>query len=305
MLGLFLVGLLVPSDSEDLLGSGSGDTKSSPFVIAARNAHLWGYDHFMNAVILVSVISIGVSGVYGGSRTLTALAEQGYAPKIFAYIDRSGRPLFSVGIILAMGALGYMNLAATGETIFNWFLNVSGLAALFTWGSICFAHIRFRKAWAHNGHTLDEIPFKAICGVWGSWLSIFLIVIVLVAQVRHQSKIILEIHTDSFSSTSPSLPLAPRPELPTNSSTATSPSSSSVSSGSADTCGRRRDGSASTRSMSTRAGESSTGTTSTLSVLRRLPGPLGAGGGTSSSRAPSQSQKIDCCCGVRKGIPLG
>ncbi|KAK3197230.1 hypothetical protein GRF29_1536g1065912 [Pseudopithomyces chartarum] len=182
VLGLFLVGLLVRSDSDRLLGSGSGDTKSSPFVIAAEQANLKGFAHFMNVVILVSVISIGVSGVYGGSRTLTALAEQNYAPKIFAYIDRSGRPLFSVAIILLMGALGYMNLAATGETIFNWFLQLSGLAALFTWGSICFAHIRFRKAWAHQGHTLDEIPFKALFGVWGSWLSIFLIVIVLVAQ---------------------------------------------------------------------------------------------------------------------------
>jgi amino acid transporter len=137
----------------------------------------------MNVVILISVISIGVSGVYGGSRTLTALGEQGYAPKIFTYIDRSGRPLFSVAAILVCGALGYMNLVASGETVFNWFLQLSGLAALFTWGSICFAHIRFRKAWIHHGHTLDEIPFKAIGGTAGSWLGLFLIGIVLVAQV--------------------------------------------------------------------------------------------------------------------------
>ncbi|KAF2440856.1 hypothetical protein P171DRAFT_84373 [Karstenula rhodostoma CBS 690.94] len=182
VLGLFFVGLLVRSDDTRLIGSGSGDTKSSPFVIASINAGLKGFDHFMNVVILVSVISIGVSGVYGGSRTLTALGEQGYAPRIFTYIDRSGRPLFSVSAILIMGALGYMNLVASGETVFNWFLQLSGLAALFTWGSICFAHIRFRKAWAHHGHTLDEIPFKAIFGTAGSWLSIFLIFIVLIAQ---------------------------------------------------------------------------------------------------------------------------
>ncbi|KAJ4344855.1 Amino-acid permease inda1 [Didymosphaeria variabile] len=182
VLGLFFVGLLVRSDDPRLLGSGSGDTKSSPFVIAGKDAGLKGFDHFMNVVILVSVISIGVSGVYGGSRTLTALGEQGYAPKIFTYIDRSGRPLFSVAAILVCGALGYMNLVASGETVFNWFLQLSGLAALFTWGSICFAHIRFRKAWAYHGHTLDEIPFRALGGTAGSWLGIFLIVIVLVAQ---------------------------------------------------------------------------------------------------------------------------
>jgi len=90
----------------------------------------------MNVVILVSVVSIGVSCVYGGSRTLTALAQQGYAPRIFAYIDRSGRPLWSVVINLAFGALAYVILASTGGVVFDWLLALSGLAALFTWGSI-------------------------------------------------------------------------------------------------------------------------------------------------------------------------
>lgn len=163
---------------------GSGDANTSPFVIAGKDAGLVGFDSFMNVVILVSVVSIGVSGVYGGSRTLTALADQGYAPKVFTYIDRSGRPLPSVAFILLWGALGYMQLASTGVVVFNWLVALSGLAALFTWGSICLAHIRFRKAWAYHGHTLDEIPFKAAGGVYGSWLGIFIIVIVLMAQVR-------------------------------------------------------------------------------------------------------------------------
>jgi amino acid transporter len=182
ILGLFFVGLLVPYNNEDLLGS-STDANTSPFVIAGKNAGLVGFDSFMNVVILVSVVSIGVSGVYGGSRTLTALADQGYAPKCFTYIDRAGRPLWSVVFILMWGPLAYMNLASTGATVFLWFQSLSGLAALFTWGSICLAHIRFRKAWAYHGHTLDEIPFKAAGGVIGSWIGIGIIVIVLVAQV--------------------------------------------------------------------------------------------------------------------------
>ncbi|EAT88751.2 hypothetical protein SNOG_03546 [Parastagonospora nodorum SN15] len=182
ILGLTFVGLLVRSDDERLLGATGGGSNTSPFVIAAKDAGLIGFDSFMNVVILVSVVSIGVSGIYGGSRTLTALADQGYAPKIFTYIDRSGRPLWSVIFVLAWGALCYMNLAATGVTIFNWFVALSGLAALFTWGSICLAHIRFRKAWAYHGHTLDEIPFRAAGGVYGSWVGLFIIIIVLIAQ---------------------------------------------------------------------------------------------------------------------------
>jgi len=183
ILGLMFVGLLVDSNDERLLGGGGYiDVDTSPFVLIGKDAGLKGFDSFMNVVILVSVVSIGVSGVYGGSRTLTALAEQGYAPKAFAYIDRSGRPLVSVSAILICGALAYVNLAAAGPVIFDWLLALSGLAALFTWGSICLAHIRFRKAWAFHGHTVEEIPFKAIGGVYGSYLGLAIIVLVLAAQ---------------------------------------------------------------------------------------------------------------------------
>ncbi|KAG9235172.1 putative amino-acid permease inda1 [Amylocarpus encephaloides] len=183
VLGLMFVGLLVSSTDERLLGANPFiNVAASPFVIAAKDAGLNGYDSFMNFIILISVISIGNSGVYGGSRTLTALAEQGYAPKLFAYVDRAGRPLFSTMLILICGALAYITLSSSGPVVFDWLLALSGLAALFTWGSICLSHIRFRSAWAYHGHTLDEIPFQAVFGVYGSWIGLILIVLVLIAQ---------------------------------------------------------------------------------------------------------------------------
>ncbi|OHW94190.1 amino-acid permease inda1-like protein, partial [Colletotrichum incanum] len=184
ILGLTFVGLLVSSTDERLLNSSNPYADGvSPFVLAPLDAHLYGYDSFMNVVILVSVVSIGVSCVYGGSRTLTALAQQGYAPKIFTYIDRSGRPLPSVVLNLAFGGLAYVRMASSGGVVFDWLLSLSGLAALFTWGSICAAHIRFRSAWKAQGHTLDELPFQAIGGVIGSWIGLILVVVSLVAQL--------------------------------------------------------------------------------------------------------------------------
>jgi amino acid transporter len=183
IVGLFMVGLLVSSNDPALLSDAAyADAKASPFVLVGRYAGLNGFDHFMNVTILVSVLSLGVSGVFGGSRTLTALAQQGYAPKIFSYIDKSGRPLYSVIAVSLCGCLAYINLSSDGVTVFNWLLSLSGLAALFTWGSICLAHIRFRKAWAYHGHTLDEIPFHAVGGVYGSWLGLSLNILVLIAQ---------------------------------------------------------------------------------------------------------------------------
>lgn len=183
VLALFFVGLLVPWDDPRLLGSGLIDVSASPFVIASVNAGVPRFGDFVNVVILFSVVSIGLSGVYGGSRTLTALAEQGYAPSIFGYVDRAGRPLYSVAVVIAFGPLAYISLASSGVIVFNWLLALSGLAALFTWGSSCLAHIRFRNAWAHHGHTVDELPFKAALGIWGSYLGLGLVILVLIAQV--------------------------------------------------------------------------------------------------------------------------
>merc|ERR1711975_25674 len=97
------------------------------------------------------------------------------------YVDRAGRPLYSTIAIIAFGPIAYIALASSAVTVFNWLLALSGLAALFTWGSICLAHIRFRNAWAYHGHTLDELPFQAAFGVYGSWVGFILVILVLIA----------------------------------------------------------------------------------------------------------------------------
>lgn len=184
ILALSLIGLLIDCNDPALLSSGAfADSKASPFVLVGKYAGLRGLDHFMNVVILSSVLSIGIASVYAGSRTLTALCQQGHGPMVFTYIDRVGRALASVGVIIACGCLAFINLSAQGEVVFDWFLSIAGLAVLFTWGSICLAHIRFRAAWKYHGHTLHEIPFKAVGGVYGSWVGLIFVILVLIAQV--------------------------------------------------------------------------------------------------------------------------
>ncbi|KAJ6259592.1 amino-acid permease inda1 [Drechslerella dactyloides] len=183
ILSLLFIGLLIPSNDKQLFGSGNFiDTTASPMVLVANRAGIPGYASFLNAVILVSVVSIGNSGVFGASRTLCALSEQGYAPKLFSYVDKAGRPLPATVLLISIGCLAYVGLTPRGVEIFDWLLALSGLSALFTWGSICYCHIRFRAAWKAQGRTLDEIPFKAAFGVVGSWIGLGIIVVVLIAQ---------------------------------------------------------------------------------------------------------------------------
>lgn len=71
----------------------------------------------------------------------------GMGPKVFAYVDRKGRPLATTVAQLLFGCLAFINLAKKGGTVFNWLLALSGIGSFFVFGSIAVAHIRFRLAW--------------------------------------------------------------------------------------------------------------------------------------------------------------
>lgn len=183
VVALTLVGLLVPYTEPRLLdGSSSADAKASPFVIAIENAGISGLPSVMNVVIMIAVLSVGNSSVYGSSRTVAALAEQGQAPRIFAYIDRQGRPIFAIILASSLGFLAFLSASDKESQAFEWMLAISGLSSIFTWGSICLSHIRFRQGWKAQGHTLDELPFKSQVGVPGSWVGFIFNVLVLIAQ---------------------------------------------------------------------------------------------------------------------------
>jgi len=185
MVSLTIVGCLVPYNDPDLLnGSGSSDANASPFVIAVRNAGISVVPSIMNVVIMIAVLSVGNSSIYGSSRTLAALADRGQAPKILGYIDRSGRPLVAILFSSAFGFICYIVAAGTDTRTqaFNWMLAISGLAAIFNWASICLCHIRFRRAWKLQGHTLDELAYKSQATVYGSYVGLIFNILILIAQ---------------------------------------------------------------------------------------------------------------------------
>ncbi|DAA75158.1 TPA_exp: Uncharacterized protein A8136_1909 [Trichophyton benhamiae CBS 112371] len=186
IIALTMVGLLVPYTDKRLLRPGSEatstQTKASPFVISIRNAGITGLDSVMNAVIMISVLSVGNSAIYGSSRTLAALAEQKQAPRFLAYIDRRGRPIFAVGVAFAAGMLSFLAGSSHRDEAFTWMIAISGLSAIMTWSSICLAHIRFRRGWHVQGHSLNELTFRSQPGLIGSYIGLVFNMLVLIAQ---------------------------------------------------------------------------------------------------------------------------
>lgn len=183
VINLLIVGLIVPSDSDVLLGSSGANTKASPFVYAIQSAGIKALPSIFNAVITISVISVANSATFASTRTLQALAMNGMAPKFLAYVDKKGRPLPTIILQLVFGLLAFANESTSGGgVLFTWLLALSGLSNFFIYMSVCLAHIRFRAAWKANGHSIDELPYRAPFGLWGSWFSVIMNFLCLVAN---------------------------------------------------------------------------------------------------------------------------
>lgn len=180
VISLLLVGFLVPyTDKRIAIGS---DASASPFVVAIQNAGIGGLPSVMNVVILVSVLSVGNSSVFGSSRTLAALAASGQAPKILGYIDKGGRPLVGIIVQSVFGLLCFLAASDKRGVAFDWMLAISGLSFIVTWMTINLCHIRFRRALYVQGRDTGELVFTSQVGVYGAYYGFIMNVLVLVAQ---------------------------------------------------------------------------------------------------------------------------
>ncbi|SMN19307.1 similar to Saccharomyces cerevisiae YKR039W GAP1 General amino acid permease [Maudiozyma saulgeensis] len=182
IISLTLIGCLIPYTDSRLIGSSSDDATASPFVIALVTHGIKGLPSVVNVVILIAVLSVGNSAIYMCSRTLSSLAEQGSLPKIFGYIDRRGRPLFSIIVVSLFGLIAFVAASDKEGAVFNWLMALSGLSSLFTWGGICISHIQFRRALKAQNRGTDELAFASPLGVWGSIWGLSIIILVFIAQ---------------------------------------------------------------------------------------------------------------------------
>ncbi|KAI8372808.1 amino acid permease/ SLC12A domain-containing protein [Radiomyces spectabilis] len=160
ILSILVIGLCIPYTDPNLL-EGSHDIAVSPFTLVFKKAGAsWAAD-MMNAIILITMISAGNSGVYSSSRTLLALAENGYAPRFFTRVNRWGIPFWSVLATCCVGCLAFLTSLFGSGIVFNWLTNLTSLAGLITWVSISITHIRFRQGYNSQGRSLSALPYVA------------------------------------------------------------------------------------------------------------------------------------------------
>ncbi|KAJ5974686.1 Arginine permease CAN1 [Penicillium waksmanii] len=181
VLTIFFIGLLVPYTNGSLT-SGKTDASASPMVIAADLAGVKVLPSLINAVLLTVVLSAANSNVYSGSRILTGLANEGFAPKIFGRVNAAGVPYVSVFTTALFGLLGFMNVSENAGQVFNWLVNLSSVAGFVTWSSINACHIAFMRALAARGISRDTLPYKAMCQPYLAWYGLFFNILIALTQ---------------------------------------------------------------------------------------------------------------------------
>lgn len=156
-----VIGFLIPYTDPNLLSSSESNVAVSPFTLVFSKAGILGAASIMNAVILTSVLSAGTSGLYASTRMLFALAENGQAPQLLTRLSRHQVPMNALVATTLVGLAGFITSLVGDGRAYELLLTVSALAGFITWAGISWCHWRFRSAFKAQGHSLDELPYRA------------------------------------------------------------------------------------------------------------------------------------------------
>ncbi|MGN7360603.1 amino acid permease [Paenibacillus sp. SAF-054] len=182
ILAIVVIGFLIPYTNPNLLKTDLNNIGVSPFTLVFEKAGLAFAASVMNAVILSSVLSAGNSGMYSSTRVLYAMAKDGLAPKILGKLNSRGVPVNALIITTLVGMLAFLASLFGDGVVYNWLLNASGMCGFINWLGIAVCHYRFRRAFVAQGHSLNELPYRAKWFPFGPIFAFILCIIAIAGQ---------------------------------------------------------------------------------------------------------------------------
>jgi amino acid transporter len=171
ILGSFFIGVCISSNDPQLTNADAKGAQNSPWVIAMKAASIPVLPHIINAVILTSATSAANAFLYTGSRYLFGIAQNGHAPRFLLKCSKNGVPIYCVGITCSISLITYLSVSTGANKVFIWFQNLTTIAQLFTWCSVCFTYTRFRKALAAQGVDRSTLVFSAKFQPYATWVA--------------------------------------------------------------------------------------------------------------------------------------
>ncbi|KAF8840425.1 hypothetical protein BDN67DRAFT_650004 [Paxillus ammoniavirescens] len=181
IVGILIIGMIVPSNDPDLLEPFSDSTRGSivesPFVIAVRHASIKSIPSVVNAGMLTSAFSAANSFLFAASRVLYGLACKHHAPAIFRETSRNGIPIVAVLFTSSFSLLSFISLRFGAGTVFRWFVSLSTVGGFLSWATINLTYLCFYQGLKHHNidrkNFMHRSVFQPWLSVWGLVMCIF------------------------------------------------------------------------------------------------------------------------------------
>lgn len=150
--------------------AGADTAAESPFAIILGMANIPGVVGFMEAVIVLSLLSAFNAQIYGTSRLVYSFALRGDAPRIFGRTNHQGVPMAAVlsSMFFAFCSVGLMYWNPPG--LLTFLLNAVGGGLLIVWITIAATWLKLHPELKRNGElTTVKVP-------WHPWPAVLCLV---------------------------------------------------------------------------------------------------------------------------------
>ncbi|PEZ06439.1 amino acid permease [Bacillus sp. AFS018417] len=149
----------------------------SPFVLTFEQIGIAKAAGIINFVVLTAALSSCNGGLFSTGRMLFTLAQQKQAPEKFGHLNKNGIPskgILATAFVLLIGvALNYLVPAK----VFTWLTSISTFGAIWTWGVILVAQLRFRKGLSQEAQ--NKLTYKLPLYPLSSYITLAFLVLVL------------------------------------------------------------------------------------------------------------------------------
>ncbi|MED3879191.1 amino acid permease [Priestia megaterium] len=132
----------------------------SPFVAVLDQIGIPYAADIMNFVILTAVLSVANSGVYAASRMLWSLSNSNMGPKPLKKLSSKGVPINALIVTMIISGCSLITSVVAAETVYLWFISISGMVTIIVWMSICASQFMFRRRFLAEGGDIKELKFK-------------------------------------------------------------------------------------------------------------------------------------------------
>ncbi|OWB78990.1 hypothetical protein B5S32_g3199 [[Candida] boidinii] len=156
------------------INGGAPGAGASAYTVAMHNMGIKILPAIVNAVLLTSSFSAGNSYSFCASRALYGMALEGKAPKIFAYCNKSGVPIYAMLATLAWGCLAFLQLGEQASVVLEWIINLVTAAQMYSYTCILFTYIMWRRCTIAQGIDRERLPFKAWYQPYLSYFGMFI-----------------------------------------------------------------------------------------------------------------------------------